>query len=449
MNKNSLTLNLPGEVKYIIDTLEKSGHRAYAVGGCVRDSVMGKEPNDWDICTSALPAQTIKSFAKERIFETGLHHGTVSLLLSKKVYEITTFRTDGQYTDNRRPDTVNFVSDLKSDLNRRDFTINALAYHPNEGLIDHFDGLEDINQKIIRCVGDADMRFKEDALRIMRAVRFASTLNFVIEQSTLDAILRNRKLLDKIAAERISSELDALLLGENVENVLHNYSAVIETVIPEIAALIGFDQKSSYHDLDAWSHTAKTVANASPDRVLRLTMLLHDIAKPDCFTEKGGVGHFYGHQKAGSEVARRILNRLKYDKETIKTVTILVLYHDVDIEANDKAVKRWLNRLGLENLRMLSQVKMADATAKSSEHIMPQTVKIEALSALIDEVLEKQSCFTLKDLAISGKDLINCGIPEGAQVGKVLRELLEMVIDDHLPNERDALLEAVRKTCAF
>jgi len=445
MNKYPKNIKLPTEVKYIIETLEKSGYIAYAVGGCVRDSVMGKTPKDWDICTSALPEQTKKSFEKERVIETGLKHGTISLLLDKKTYEITTFRTDGHYTDNRRPDTVNFVPDLETDLKRRDFTINALAYHPEEGMIDYFGGVEDIKRKLLRCVGEADKRFKEDALRIMRALRFSSTLNFEIEHGTLEAIMRNRKLPGKVAVERIREELDALLLGENVENVLKKHSKVLETIIPEIAALVGFDQKNSYHDLDIWSHTAKAVANASPDRVVRLALLLHDIAKPECYTETKGVGHFYGHPEAGAEKAERILSRLKYDKETIKTVINLILYHDADIEPEDKAVKRWLNRLGVREMRLLCQVKMADTTAKSSERIISQIAEIEEITAMIDEIVENRSCFTLQNLEISGTDLINCGIPEGEEIGKTLQELLEQVINSQLPNEKEPLLAAVRQ----
>lgn len=438
-----LTLYLPDEVKYIITTLEASGHRAYAVGGCVRDTVMGKVPKDWDVCTSALPEQTMLCFQNQRIFETGLHHGTVSLLLSGKTYEITTFRTDGTYSDNRRPDTVIFVSDLKADLSRRDFTINALAYHPGEGVIDLFGGMEDISRKLIRCVGDADMRFGEDALRIMRALRFSSTLSFDIENGTLEALMRNRRLLKNIAAERLAVELDTLLIGENVQNVLENHSGVIEVIIPEIAPLVGFEQNNSYHDLDAWSHTVKAVASAPPDRVLRLTMLLHDIAKPQCYTESKGVGHFYGHPKQSSEMARSILNRLKYDKETIKTVTNLVLYHDSDIAPSEKTVKRWLGKLGERRMRMLCLVKKADALAKSKERCNSQIEEIEVISSLIDEIIARQDCFTLKDLAVNGKDLIDNGIPEGEQIGGILRELLDMVIEGELPNDREALLRKV------
>jgi len=443
-----MNINLPCEVKYIIQMLETSGHKAYAVGGCVRDSVLGKEPKDWDICTSALPEETKKCFEKSsgRIFETGLHHGTVSLLQNGKTFEITTFRTDGTYSDNRRPDTVNFIKDLKSDLSRRDFTINALAYHPKEGLIDYFGGTEDIKSKQIRCVGDADARFREDALRIMRALRFSSVLGFEIEKNTLEALVRNRKLLENIAAERIHVELDGLLVGKNVKNVLTLHYKVIEIIIPEIAALVGFDQKSRYHDLDVWSHTVKAVANvegARDNRILKLTMLLHDIAKPECYTEKEGAGHFYGHPQAGSEVARKILNRLKYDKKTIKTITKLVQYHDTEIKPSAKAVRRWLNKLGIEQMQMLISVKAADASAKSSERLMTQVKEIEEITRILDEVIKSGSCFSLKDLSVNGKDMIDCGISEGAEVGKALQQLLELVIDEKLPNEREALLHHV------
>jgi len=437
--------NLPNKVKYIIKTLETSGFKAYAVGGCIRDIVMGKKPKDWDICTSALPDKTMEIFKSETVIPTGLHHGTISLLLSGKLYEITTFRTDGKYSDNRHPDSVSFVTDLKADLSRRDFTINALAFSPKEGLIDHFSGINDIERKLIRCVGDADKRFTEDALRIMRALRFSSKLNFDIEPTTQEAIKRNCKLLQNIAVERIAVELDNLLLGENAAEVLENYSEVLEVIIPEITPMIGFEQNNSYHHLDAWKHTVKAVESVPPDRVLRLTMLFHDIAKPQCYTETNGVGHFYGHPKVSAEMVRKILRRLKYDTRTIKAVTELVYYHDADIALSEKAVKRWLGKLGEKNMRMLLSVKRADALAKSKARLSSQIEEIEAVEKLIDKITAEASCFSLKDLAVTGRDLIDHGIPEGGLIGEILKELLEMVIDERMVNNREELLEGVTK----
>ncbi|MCL2248541.1 MAG: CCA tRNA nucleotidyltransferase [Oscillospiraceae bacterium] len=439
------TINLPNKVKYIIKTLEASGFKAYAVGGCIRDSVMGKKPKDWDICTSALPEKTMEIFKSETVIPTGLHHGTVSLLLSGKLYEITTFRTDGVYSDNRRPDTVSFVTDLKADLSRRDFTINALAYNPSEGLIDPFSGIKDIERKMIRCVGDADKRFTEDALRIMRALRFSSKLSFEIEPITQEAIKRNRKLLQNIAVERIAVELDGLLIGGNVAEILTGYSEVLEVLIPEITPMIGFEQNNSYHHLDVWKHTVKAVESVPPDRILRLTMLFHDIAKPQCYSETNGGGHFYGHPKVSSEMARKILRRLKYDTRTIKTVTELIYYHDTDIALSEKSVKRWLRKLGEKNLRMLCSAKRADALAKSKERLNSQIEEIETIEKLIDKIIVEESCFSLKDLAITGKDLIDHGIPEGGLIGEVLNELLEMVIDEKSENTREELLKNVTK----
>jgi len=438
-------INLPNEVKYIIKTLETSGFKAYAVGGCIRDIIMGKKPKDWDICTSALPDKTMEIFKSETVIPTGLHHGTISLLLSGRLYEITTFRTDGKYSDNRHPDTVSFVTDLKADMGRRDFTINSLAFNPGEGLIDYFGGTTDIDRKLIRCVGEADKRFVEDALRIMRALRFSSKLKFDIEPTTQEAIKRNRKLLQNIAVERIAVELDNLLLGENVAEILENYSEVLEVVIPEITPMIGFEQNNSYHHLDAWKHTVKAVESVSPDRILRLTMLFHDIAKPQCYTETNGVGHFYGHPKVSAEMARKILRRLKYDTRTIKAVTELVYYHDADITLSEKAVKRWLGKLGEENMRMLLSVKRADARAKSKARLSSQIEEIEAAEKLVDKIISEKSCFSLKDLAITGKDLIDHGIPEGGLIGEVLNELLEMVIDEKSANNREDLLRNVTK----
>ena len=433
-------IDLPNEVKHIIKTLNASGYSAYAVGGCVRDVVMGETPKDWDICTSALPEQTILCFENRRTIPTGLVHGTVSLVLDEKNYEITTFRTDGAYRDNRRPDSVDFVSDLKSDLSRRDFTMNALAYHPSEGIIDYFEGQKDISQKLIRCVGEPDKRFGEDALRIMRAIRFCATLNFDIEKKTEDALFKNCKLLKNIAAERIATELNALILGENVKAVLDNHNKVLEVFIPEIAPMVGFEQKNSYHNLDVWSHTTKAVASAPPDKILRLTMLLHDIAKPKCYAETNEIGSFHGHPNLGAEMAKQILERLKYDNDTISTVTQLVLHHGADIQPTKRTVKRWLNKLGTERLRMLCQVKIADASAKANDRCRSQVEEVNAILSMIDEVVKNQECFTVKDLAIDGNDLIKLGISEGEQIGEILRELLEMVMDGEIANNREELL---------
>jgi len=440
----SSNIKLPNAAEYIIASLEKRGFEAYAVGGCVRDSVMGKKPKDWDICTEALPEQTMQCFAGQRIIETGLKHGTVSLLLNNEAYEVTTFRADGIYKDNRRPETVEFIKDIKGDLARRDFTINALAYNPEKGIQDPFGGMADIKGKTIRCVGDAEKRFGEDALRIMRALRFASVLEFEIEAATAAAVKKKCGLLRCIAAERVSAELGALLIGGGVGSVLLSYSSVIEAIIPEISETIGFVQKSKYHDLDVWEHTVRSVTYATEDILLRLAMLLHDIAKPLCFTEVDGIGHFRGHPQKSAEMAKGILSRLKYDKETIGAVVELILHHGKDVEPAHKPVKRWLNLLGEVRLRQLLEIKRADTMAKAAPFRQGQIEQIDAALSVLNEVIRQRQCFSIKGLEVSGRDLIAIGIPQGPDIGKVLGRLLEMVIDEEIENDRTKLLKKVK-----
>jgi len=468
-----MNIHIPNEVKFIIDTLEENGFEAYVVGGCVRDAVLGNVPDDWDICTSALPEQTASCFEGYHIFETGLQHGTITLRLNHKSFEITTYRVDGTYSDNRRPDNVEFTRDLKNDLSRRDFTINAMAYNPRVGIVDYFDGTSDLQERIIRCVGDADTRFQEDALRIMRALRFASALSpaflstpghkrtdplcrpehkrtdplcpselpgFSIEKSTSDAIIRNKELLNNIAVERIAVELNKLIVGTNVGEILLSYTPVFEVIIPELSDMVGFNQNSSYHHLDVWGHTVESVINAPKDVALRLTMLFHDIAKPQCYTEVDSVGHFYGHPQVSSDMAREILNRLKYDNDTIKTVTTLILYHNTDFHPSPKHIKRWLNKIGEEKLRQLIDIIKADSLAKSEYRREAQLLQLEEVLLVLDEIIEEQQCFSLKDLAVDGRDLIAIGITEGTEIGTTLKKLLELVINEDIENEKDALL---------
>ena len=435
-----MLIKIPDEVQYIINTLENNGYEAYAVGGCVRDSLLGNEPKDWDVCTSAPPAQTMKYFESQNIIETGLKHGTITLRLNHKSFEITTYRIDGVYADNRRPENVEFTGDLREDLSRRDFTINAMAYNPATGIVDFFDGAADLKRKIVRCVGDADKRFQEDALRIMRALRFASVLNFSIENNTATAVCGNKTLLHNISAERIANELNLLLTGYNTGNILLNFSSIIYEIIPELKEIAGFQQNNPYHHLDVWNHTITSVLNAPTDAALRLTMLFHDIAKPKCYTETDGTGHFYGHPQISSDMAGKILLRLKYDNKTIKTVTQLILYHDTDIKPEKKHVKRWLNRIGEERLRQLIEVKKADAMAQSEKFNSKKIAVLDDISLIINKVIEERECFSLKELAANGNDLIAAGIPKGAAVGEILNQLLNKVMDESVENDRIKLL---------
>lgn len=439
-----MNIKLPAEVKYIIDTLEANGCEAYIVGGCVRDCLLYKEPLDWDICTPSAPKRTGQIFARHHIIETGLKHGTITLVLNQKPFEITTYRTDGMYSDNRHPDTVEFVTDLREDLSRRDFTINALAYSPERGIIDYFAGLADLHNRIIRCVGNPDKRFTEDALRIMRALRFASVLDFTIEEDTSASIIRNRALLRNISVERIAGELNKLILGVKAGAILFDYASVLAEIIPEINNITGYAQNNPHHYLDVWQHTIKALTNAPRDTTLRLALLFHDMGKPACYTQTDGRGHFYGHAQISSAIAEDTLLRLKYDNDTIDTVTQLVAYQDVDIKPVCRQVKRWLNRLGEHRLRQLAEVKRADALAQAKQYRRERLAALDGLVSLIDEIIEQQQCFSLQDLAVNGRDLLAIGIEEGTGLGMVLNRLLALVIDEQIENTKTALLEAAK-----
>ena len=440
-----MIISLPNEVEYIIDTLESGGFEAYAVGGCVRDSLLGKTPQDWDVCTSALPEQTQKCFENHHVIETGLKHGTVTLMLNNKPFEITTYRVDGKYKDNRRPETVKFVNVLKRDLARRDFSINAMAYNPKTGIVDYYDGQQDLADGKIKTVGNPNKRFSEDALRIMRAVRFASQFGYEIEENTKIAMIENRKLLDNIASERIREELNKILLGDNVFGVLSSNMDILTQIIPELERCIGFEQNSPYHCYDVLEHALRSVDAAPKNLVIRLTMIFHDIAKPLRYSESDdGVGHFYGHAKESEAIARDVLNRLKYDNETTKAVTQLVLYHDADILPEQKYIKRWLNKIGEDRLRELLVAKRADTMAKTESCQQKEYDGLDKISQLIDEIIEQQQCFSLKDLAVNGRDLIDAGIAEGAQIGDILKKLVDMVIDEEVQNDKDILLSTAK-----
>ena len=437
-----MRINLPDEVQYIIEALEGNGYEAYAVGGCVRDSLLEKEPKDWDICTSAQPEQTMLCFAGQHIIETGLQHGTVTLMLNHEPFEITTYRVDGKYTDNRRPDRVKFVNVLKRDLARRDFTINAMAYNPRTGIVDYYGGQRDLSEGKIKCVGNADKRFREDALRIMRALRFASVLGFSIESDTAEAILKSKALLRNIAAERLAAELNKLIMGDKVCGLLSAHLPVLIEIIPELGQAVGFNQSNPYHSYDVLTHILASVDAAPKELILRLTMLLHDIAKPKCYTQsEDGIGHFYGHPQKSSDMAKEILLRLKYDHDTVQAVTQLVLYHDADIEPRRKHIKRWLNKIGEQRLRQLLEIKQADTMAQSVEFRQARLERLGAVLPVLEEVLEQQQCFSLRDLAVNGRDLIHIGVSQGTKIGILLNQLLDMVIDEEVPNDKAALLE--------
>ena len=437
---------IPADADCIIDTLESGGYEAYVVGGCVRDALLHKTPDDWDICTSALPEQTMKIFEGRHIIETGLKHGTVTLMMKRQPFEITTYRVDGKYRDNRRPEQVKFVNVLKRDLARRDFTINAMAYNPKTGLADYYGGQQDLAAKIIKCVGNPDKRFKEDALRIMRAMRFAAVFGFTIETATSRSMYDNKTLLHNISKERIAAELNKMIVGDGVKDIVSEHIGVFAEIIPEFLPAAGFKQNNPHHCYDVLEHILHSVAAAPKDVVIRLAMLFHDIGKPLCYTEPGdGKGHFHGHQQISSDMSREILSRLKYDNATIGAVKDLVLYHDANITPEYKYVKRWLNKIGEDTFGKLLEVKRADAMAQSEKSRQDKLNALDEISAMTDEIIEQRQCFSLKDLKINGADLIGININEGKTIGEILKQLLNLVIDGQIENKKILLLETAKK----
>ena len=436
-----MNINLPDDVKFIIDTLESGGFEAYAVGGCVRDSLLGKSPQDWDICTPALPEQTMKCFNGQHIIETGLQHGTITLMLNHKPFEITTYRVDGKYKDNRRPEKVRFVNVLKRDLARRDFTINAMAYNPQTGLADYYGGQQDLSERKIKCVGNADKRFQEDALRIMRALRFASVFGFTIDDDTAKAMHENKKLLNNISAERIAAELNKLIVGDSAKQTLLGHTDILTEIIPEFIPAVGFNQKRPEHCYNVFEHSLHSLSEAPKDIIIRLAVLFHDIGKPATYTDENGLGRYFNHFKVGAEITEIILKRLRYDNDTIKAVTELVRLHDSGILLEAKYIKRWLNKIGEERFRQLLEVKKADIKGLAG-HIIPRALSnINKVEQILAEVTTEQQCFSLKDLVVNGRDLIAAGVPEGAKIGVILNKLMDMVIDDESANDKAALLE--------
>jgi tRNA nucleotidyltransferase (CCA-adding enzyme) len=435
---------MPDEVTHLIDILDWAGYDSYIVGGCVRDSFLDKTPHDWDICTAADPRKvlTILDLHKIKSIETGLQHGTVTAHIDGNNYEITTFRIDGEYSDNRRPDSVRFVRDVKADLARRDFTINAMAYSAWEGLVDPFGGYADLRDGIIRCVGNPDDRFQEDALRILRALRFASTYDFAIEEKTAMAIHRNKDRLKNISAERIRSELCKLLCGDGVLDILLEYKDVIAVIIPELEPCIGFDQNNPYHIYDVYDHIAHAVANyTGTDIPIKMALLLHDIGKPECYTEDEKGGHFHGHSVPSMRIAKDVVDRLKFDNKTKQEVVDLVLYHDSDIYPGTRSVRRWLNKIGPVMLDELLDVKMADIRAHSTINRSERIGICIDISDIAGEIEQESQCFTMKQLAINGHDVMNLGVEPGPKVGEILDHLLNKVIEEELENDHAILIE--------
>lgn len=441
----NFNITIPSDVLSIMQRLNNAGYESYVVGGCVRDAILGKEPHDWDICTNAIPEKIMDIFEGENVIPTGLQHGTITVCINNVPYEITTFRIDGEYSDNRRPDSVKFLSSINEDLGRRDFTMNAIAYSPNTGMIDPFGGVNDIKNRIIRCVGNPDERFNEDALRMLRAMRFASTYEFLIQQNTEDSLHKNKELLNNIACERVCSELVKMLMGSGVLQVLLDFNDVIAIIVPEIEPCIGFDQNNKYHQYTIYDHIAHAVANdISKDISIKVALFLHDIGKTSCYSEDENGGHFYGHSITSHDLAERVLDRLRFDNKTKSEVLELVLYHDSDIVPTHKTVRRWLNKIGETRLRQLILVKIADASAHKKGTFEKRIKRYMFLQSIIDEVIEQDQCFKLRDLAVNGEDLMDIGYTQGKELGDTLRRLLSLVIEGKVENDRDKLLEIAK-----
>ena len=435
-----LALPLPGPVAAALARLGGAGYEAWAVGGCVRDLLLGRVPGDWDLCTAARPEETEAVFAGERLVETGLKHGTVTVLLDGLPLEITTFRADGDYTDHRHPDAVRFSDTLTEDLSRRDFTVNALAYAPGRGVADPFGGEADLRRGLLRAVGEPARRFEEDALRILRALRFAAQLGFTIEEKTAAAMGEKAPLLAFVSAERVREELTKLLCGPAAAPVLREFRDLAAEVLPELRPCFGFEQHNPHHCFDVWEHTLAALAAAPPEPVLRWALLLHDLGKPACFTlDEAGVGHFYGHGKVSAALAETILRRLKFPNAERERVVRLVLTHDAPIPPERKSVRRRLARCGEEDFFLLLALHRADTLAQA-ERNRPRLQTLDELEALARELLAEAACLSLKDLAVNGNDLLALGL-RGPAVGQALRSLLEAVLDERVENEREKLLE--------
>lgn len=439
-----LNLSIDGGAFVLLSRLRRFGFEAYIVGGCVRDLLCGRRPKDWDICTDARPEEVQSVFRDLHVIPTGLRHGTVTVRYAGQSYEITTFRIDGAYADHRRPAGVSFTSHLTEDLARRDFTINAMAYAPHTGLIDPFGGAQDLRKERLVCVGDPDQRFQEDALRILRALRFAAVFKMDIASSTEAALLRSAFLLCKISKERIRDELCKTLLGEYSLRVLLRYKSILSLLIPEFYLCIGFPQKNPYHIYNIYDHIAHATANyTGDDLIIKLALFLHDIGKPLCYTEDARGGHFHGHGVVSRDLAAVVLDRLRFDNATKNAVLELILYHDATIEPTPKVVRRWLSRIGEEQFFRLMEVRLADIRAHAFNNRLSRIRRCLQLRQLARRILSEKPCLTLRDLAISGRDILAAGIPQGPAVGSLLSRALSAVIAGEVPNDRGILLSYI------
>ncbi len=441
---DSVKIKIPQYVSAALEELTSAGYEAYIVGGCVRDSFLHKTPYDWDITTSALPQETLTVFSDFKTVETGLKHGTVTVIIDGNMLEITTMRVDGEYTDNRHPDSVNFTDKITLDLSRRDFTVNAMAYSPETGLCDPFGGLEDLRGKIIKCVGEPEKRFDEDALRILRGLRFSAVLGFEIEKETSQAIMKKRKLLDNVAAERKRVELVKLLCGRDAGRVLMGYPLVMSQIIPELEPMFDFPQNTPYHVYDVWTHTVKSIENAPPEPGYRMAMLLHDTGKPQAFyADEDGTAHFKGHQQISYDISLEVLHRLRFSKAETEEISRLVLFHDTRPTGEHTDTLLTAAQLGADFMKKLYPVLIADAKAQNPVLFASTRERLEKSRNHLVEAKENGTPLSIRELAVSGRDVNSIGI-NGKRTGEALSALLREVISGNVENSRDGLIEFMK-----
>jgi len=438
-------MNLPKHVKTIITTLENAGFEGYAVGGCVRDTLLGKEPDDWDITTSAAPQQVKDLFP--RTIDTGIQHGTVTVLMDKETYEVTTYRIDGEYEDGRHPKEVVFTANLLEDLKRRDFTINAMAYNTRSGIVDAFGGMDDLENKVIRCVGEPTERFTEDALRMMRAVRFSGQLGYEIEEKTGQAVIQLAPTLSKISAERICTELTKLMVSEHPDYLRKAYELGMTSVfMPEFDAVMKTLQNNPHHCYSAGEHILHSLICVRADKILRFAMLFHDFGKAVTrTTDEEGIDHFHGHVEKSAVMADQIMKRLRFDNDTREKVVRLVKYHDLEIELTPKAVRRAIVKVGQDLFPYLLEVKRADVLAQSMFQRDQKEEELHQLEEIYKEIIAKKDCTSVKMLAINGSDLIQAGMQPGKELGETLQKLLELVLEDPSLNTKEYLLSQISR----
>lgn len=434
-------MKLPENVKYIITTLENAGFEGYAVGGCVRDTILNRDPDDWDITTSASPQEAKQLFAKT--IDTGIQHGTITVLLGKDTYEVTTYRIDGEYEDSRHPKEVIFTSNLLEDLKRRDFTINAMAYNDRSGMVDEFGGMDDLQNKVIRCVGNPRERFTEDALRMMRAVRFSGQLGYEIEQETAKAAKELAPTLQKISAERICTELTKLMVSAHPDYLKKAYEmGMTKIILPELDAAMDTSQNHPHHCYSVGEHILDSLTHVRNDKVLRFAMLFHDMGKPlTKTTDEEGVDHFYGHAAVSAEIADKVMKRLRFDNDTRIKVVKLVKYHDLKIGLTPKQVRRAIVTLGEDLFPLLLEVKKGDFLAQSLYKRDQKEEELAELYRIYNRILEEENCISLKNLALTGSDLIQAGMKPGKEIGEVLQYLFEIVLENPEFNTKEILLQ--------